>query len=118
MSKKVSITYEFVVPADGVLASARKMATSSNQDEKTVGGAVVELTDIINRTKAAIEDTVSNDTYDLGVYFDYQFGDTLEAAKRLKTSPDKEVRYVADTLISQSEAITKSKTAFLAAVKA
>ncbi len=117
MAKQVNVQFRFIVPAEGVLATAQKMASSSNSDEKAVGSAVVELTDITNRSKAAVEDVANPATYDMAVYFDYKFGDSLEAAKRLKSSAEKEVGYVADTLISQAKAINQSKAAFLAAAK-
>ncbi|MBA4190804.1 MAG: hypothetical protein C0467_22690 [Planctomycetaceae bacterium] len=117
MPKSVSISFEFVVPAEEVLATARKMASSSNRDEQVVGKSVLDLTEVTNRSKAAVEDVTNPADYDMAVYFDYKFGDSLEAAKRLESATDKEVGYVADTLISQSEAITKSKAAFQAAAK-
>jgi len=91
------------------------MATSSNQDEQTVGKVVVDLTEVAQRTKAAVGDVASKDTFDLAVYFDYRLGDSLDAAKRLVSSSDANVRNVAQTLISQADAITTSKASFLQA---
>jgi hypothetical protein len=115
--KEVRISLEFIVPSDMVLASARKMAASRNEDQRTVGEAVVELTDITRKTMAAVADTVSKETYDLAVYFDYNFGASLEAANRLKASAENEVRPVAESLISQASSISRSKAAFLAAAQ-
>ena len=88
-----------------------------NSDEKAVGSTVLELTDITNRTKAAVEDVRSKATYDLAVYFDFNFGGSLEVAKRLEKPTDMEVGYVAQTLISQADAIAKSKAVWQAATK-
>jgi hypothetical protein len=117
MQKEVSISFNFVVPADGVLATARKMASSSDPDEKTVGSTVLELTDITKRTMVAVADVRSKANYDLAVYFDFNFGGSLEAAKRLEKVTDKEVVYVADSLIEQANSIAKSKAAWQAATK-
>ena len=113
--QEVNINFNFVVPAEGVLATARKMAASSDADQKAVGSTLLDLTEITNRTKDAVADVKNPATYDLAVYFDYKFGDSLEAAKRLEKGGEKEVGYVATTLVKQSEAIAESKAAFQAA---
>jgi hypothetical protein len=88
MAREVSISFQFVAPADRVLEAARQMAASSDQDERLVGQAVVELTGITNRMMAAVSDTASKENYDLAIYFDYKFGDSLQAAKRPRWSED------------------------------
>ena len=117
MAKEVSISFKFTVPGDEVLTAAQKMAASTNQDERAVGSTVVDLTEETERSMAAVADVASKDTYDLGVYFDYKFGDSLDAAKRLASSDDKEVRYFAEFLISQYGTIVASKAAFQASTK-
>lgn len=116
-AKEIDLSFQFVVPADAVMEAARKMATSTNHDETEVGQTLLDLTEVTNKTKAAVADEVSKGRYDLAVYFDYKLGDSLEAAKRLMSSPDANVRQVAQTLISQSEAIASSKASFLEAAK-
>ena len=49
--------------------------------------------------------------------FDYKLVDSLEAPKRLISSSDANVRQVAQTFISQSDAIAASKVLFLEATK-
>jgi hypothetical protein len=118
MPQEVNLTFKFAIPPDAVLATARKMAGSANQDERDVGKTVVEVTDIARQTQAAITNTAKlQGNYDLAVYFDYKFGASLEAANRLKLSPVDEVRVVAECLIGQSKTITESKAAFLASVQ-
>jgi len=82
-----------------------------------VGETLLDLTEVTEKTKAAIADVASQAEYDLAVYFDYKFGDALEAAKRLQSSSDKNDRYVAETLLRQSDAILSSKAAWQNAVK-
>jgi len=117
MLKKVNFSFQFIVPAEAVLEAARKMAVSGNQDEQQVGETLLDLTEVTEKTKAAIADVASQAEYDLAVYFDYKFGDALEAAKRLQSSSDKNDRYVAETLLRQSDAILSSKAAWQNAVK-
>ena len=59
----------------------------------------------------------NKEQYDLAVYFDYKLGDSVEVAKRLMSSLDANVRHVAQTLISRSDAIAASKASFLEAAK-
>jgi ApeA N-terminal domain 1 len=113
--KAVDFSFQFVVPADAVMEAARKMATSTNHDEREVGKTLLDLTEVTDKTKAAVADVASKEQYDLAVYFDYKLGDSLEAAKRLMSSPDANVRHVAQTLISQSDAIVASKASYLEA---
>lgn len=125
MPVKVHIPLEFTVPTEMVLESARKMASSMNNDEQTVGKTLLELTDITKRTMAAMpavgrsEATATTDTamatFDLAVYFDFDFGESLEAAKRLALSPNEQVRYVAEALYSQFNTVKQSKAAFMTA---
>lgn len=116
-AQEVSISFQFTVPSDDVLEAAKQMAASSNKDEELVGKAVIDLTEITKRTIAAIKNTASKENYDLAVYFDYNFGESLEAARRLNSSTESSVRHVAETLIEQAEAIASSKAAFQAAAK-
>jgi hypothetical protein len=115
--REVDISFQFIVPAEAVMESATKMAASGTSDEKVVGSALLELTDITIRTQAAVQDVASKENYDLAVYLDYKFGDSLEAANRLKDTPDKDIRYVAETLIRQSEAVESTKSAVLRVTK-
>jgi hypothetical protein len=109
MLKEVSFSLEFIDPADEVLDAARKMGDSSNQEERAVGNALLELTDITRKTQTAINDA-SEDSYDFfAVYLGYKFGDSLETAKRLSSSPDPSVRNAARTLLSQADAVAASK---------
>jgi hypothetical protein len=48
---------------------------------------------------------------------DFDFGMSIEAAKRLSNSINKETRYVAETLIAQSKAVKISKASVIAAIK-
>ena len=108
----------FIVPADEVMEAARKMATSTDHDESEVGKTLLDLTEVTSKTKAAVADLTGEEQYDhLAVYFDYKLGDSLEAAKRLMSSPDAKVRQVAQTLIRESKAIASSKASFLRAAK-
>ena len=116
-AKSVDISFQFVIPADSVMEAARKMTTSTNHDEREVGKTLLDLTEVTNKTKAAVADVVSKEKYDLAVYFDYKLGDSLEAAKRLMSSTDANVRLVAQTLVSQSDAIAASKASFSEATK-
>ena len=88
-----------------------------NRDESEVGKTLLNLTEVTNKTKAAVADVASSAQHDLAVYFDYKLGDALEAARRLMSSPDANVRHVAETLIGQSQAIASSKASFLEAAK-
>jgi len=116
-AKEIDISFQFIIPADPILEAARKMAESPNADEQTVGRCVLKLTDVTERTKAAVEDVESQEKYDLSVYFDFDMGDSLAAAQRLMVSGGKEAKNVAQTLQSQADAIAASKTAFLKATK-
>ncbi len=116
-NKEIDISFQFIVPADAVLEVAHRMAGSSVPDEHKVGASLLELTEVTAKTKAAVEDVASDEKYDLAAYFDFDLGDAIEAAKRLRESSDKGVRNVADTLLSQADAIAASKTAFLQATK-
>ncbi len=113
-TKAGDYSFQFIVPTDAVLEAARNMAPSTNHDERDVGKTLLDLTEVTNKTKAAV---VSDEKYDITVYFDYKLGDSLEAAKRLMSSPDANVRRVAEALISQYEAIAASKASFLKAAK-
>ncbi len=113
----IDLSFQFTVPADTVMDAARKMATSTNHDESAVGKTLLDLTEVTKKTKAAVADMASKEQYDLAVYFDYKLGDSVEAARRLMSSLDANVRHVAQTLISQSDAIASSKASFLAATK-
>jgi hypothetical protein len=115
--KELNLSFQFVVPTDEVIEAARRMTASSNQDEREVGRVLLDLTEVTNKTKAAVANVATQATIDLAVYFDFNLGGSLEAATRLATSPDAPVRHVAQTLISQSEAIAASKAAFSKATK-
>jgi hypothetical protein len=116
-SKEIDISFEFIVPSDAVLEDARRMAGSPNPDVQKVGKTLLELTEVTEKTKAAVADVTSEGKYDLGVYFDFDFGDSIAAAKRLQGGLDKEVKDVANTLLTQADAIAASKTAFLRVTK-
>lgn len=115
--KMVSLPFRFVVPAGEFLDVAKRMAQSENQDERDVGKAVVDTTEIMRKTEAAVKDVKNKGTYDLGPFFDCWHGDSLDAAKRLKNSADAKVRNVADILMDQADAIINCKDAFLKMVK-
>jgi len=115
--KHVDFNFRFIVPAETILDTARRMMTSTNPDEREVGKSVVKVTEASNKTKAALEDSAGDEKYDLAVYLDFNFGNSLEAAKRLVNSIDKEVRYVAETLIAQCKAVKNSKASVQAATQ-
>jgi hypothetical protein len=117
MSQEVDLHFQYVIPADTVLATARTMAASAIQDEMDVGKAVLELTEIAQKTQAALTGKAGKQNYKLEVYFDYNFGGSLEAAKRLLSSAVDEVYNVAKCLINQFEAVGESRASFLAATK-
>lgn len=111
MTNKVSLNFEFNVPAQHVLDSARKLLVAGNQDERDVAKALIDATNATLATRDALMNPNAN--FDLSVYFDIWLGDALEAADRLSGSTNPDVRYVVDCLKAQNEAIVKSKEAFL-----
>ena len=109
---KVHLRFEFVSPSDEILKTASKMAVSLNQDEHSVDIAIINLSYITDRTKAALEDVAGSGSYDLAAYFDYNFGDSLEAARKLSASVDVKICRVARVMIKQFHAIHASKASF------
>lgn len=108
------IGFEFVIPADQLLASAREMLASPIQEYRDIAKAVLEVTDISLDLQHRLSSQIEAD---FAPYFDYWFGDAIEAAKRHKASSDKGVAAVAESLIAQEEAIVHSKEAFLLEAK-
>ncbi len=115
--KEVELSFQFIVPSDEVLATARRMAQSTSEDEQSVGKCLLDLTEVVLKSKAALENPGTEEHFDLSVIFDYNAGGSLEFAKRLTGSADRDVHNVATTLEAQLNAIAASKIAFLGVAK-
>lgn len=113
-SQKVNLDFEFVIPSDAVVAAARNFVSAKDENVRAVAKALLDLTAVASRVKDAM---TQGGNVDLAPYFDFWFADAIAAANSIKSSDDKNIRHLAESLIAQESAIIRSKTAFLSEMK-
>ncbi len=114
MTDMTQFDFQFIIPTDAVLASAKVLLISDIQQHRDIAKVVVELTDIQKAIQAEI---MKDGTVDLAPWFDYWFGDTIETAQQLKNSASVDISHVAHVLIEQEAGIIHSKESFLKEMK-
>ena len=112
--QKVSLNFDFVIPADLIVTTANKNLTSTNENIRAVSKAILDLTREATTVKNGM---TASGNVDLAPYFDFWFADAVAAANALLNNEDNNIRYMAECLIEQEQAILKSKTAFLEEMK-
>jgi hypothetical protein len=112
--QKVSLNFDFVIPADLVVNAANENLDSDDENIRAVSKAILDLTREATKVKDGM---MADGNVDLAPYFDFWFADAIPAANVLLDSKDDNIRYMAECLIEQEKAILKSKTAFLDEMK-
>src|ERR1700730_2008793 len=112
--KKFQFSFQFIEPAEPVMAAARKFVASPDENYRSVAKALLDVRDAGLAIKNAI---VEDRDADLAPYFDFWFADAIGCANKLLQSDDDEARYIAQCLIDTEKAILKSKESFLAEMK-
>lgn len=113
-SQEFKFKFSFAIPADHLLAFARESVESPNADLCTVANAMLDVTSEAEKIRQGF---ANNGKVDLAPFFDFWFADAIDAAKRLKKSPDDNTRHLADCLITQEQSIIESKEDFLTETK-
>ena len=111
---KFNHNFDFLIPADFLLEFARNSHNAQNEDLRAVAKAVLDATHEATTVQKAI---AANGKVDLAPYFDFWFGDAIEAANRLIDSDDENTRYLAKCVIGQQKAVADSKESFLREMK-
>ena len=112
--KQFQFSFEFITPAERVMAFARASIASHDENYRSVAKAVLDVTaEALSIQKAIAEDG----RVDLAPYFDFWFGDAVGCANKLLQYDDKEARHLGQCLIDLEKASIKSKESFLAEMK-
>lgn len=114
MSDEVHFSIEFVVPPEQTIDLAKQYLESSDIDKKIVAKALIDVTEVTSRTRDAYG---RQEDLNLSDYFDHWFGDAIESAQRILVSSDADAQRLASALISQEQAIVRSKESFLNGAK-
>ena len=113
-SKKFKFNFNFIMPADHLMSLARESVESPNADLRTVANALIDVTNEADKIAQGFAD---DGNVDLAPFFDFWFVDAIDAAKRLRESPDDNLRHLAECLIQQEQSIIESKEDFLTETK-
>jgi hypothetical protein len=112
--QKVTFDFDFVIPAEMTLKTAKDNLGSSDENVRAVAKAIVDVTREATRVQESLR---ADGNIDLAPYFDFWFADAVAAANKLLNSGNENIRYMAKCLIEQEQAILKSKRSFLDEMK-
>jgi hypothetical protein len=108
---KTKLEFQFVIPLDSLLSTARDNLESEDQDIHAVSKAILDHTSESIKIRDAI---IADEHVYLAPYVDFWFGDSISAANRLLNHQDESIRLLSKCLIDQEQAALLTKMSFLA----
>jgi hypothetical protein len=111
---KFRFKFEFIMPAERIMAVARNNLDSPDENLRSVAKAVLDVTAEASKIKSAMAE---DKDADLGPYFDFWFADALNCANQLLDCEEPDARNLARCLIDIERATVKSKESFLVEMK-
>jgi hypothetical protein len=109
-----NLQFQFIVPGDDLLDYARQVSATGTQEQKDVAAAVLRLNEIARDLIPRIQNQTGAN---LAPYFDFWFGDSVEAAQRLMASPSELDQRLGDVLLKQENVIAGSRHIYLSEAK-
>jgi hypothetical protein len=114
VTKRFQFSLQFIEPSETIMASARKLVASPDENRRSVAKALLDATAAGLAIKKAMEE---NRDADMAPYLDFWFADASSNAEQFLHCDDEEARDVAQCLIDVEKAAIKSKESVLAEIK-
>jgi hypothetical protein len=112
--KQFQFSLNMIEPAEHLMAAARKLVDSPDENRRAVAKALLDVTSEGLALKKAME---TNTNADMAPYLDFWFADAIACAKKLLQYEDAESRDLGECLIETEKAVMKSKQSVLGEIK-